>query len=110
MMLNLRLIRVAKGLSQADAARMLGISTSKLCQWEKGFRRPSKDDLRMLSEKYNVSIDFLLDRNIEKDVNEDLERKLSAVLAKVPNVKTDLITDVNDYVASIIERQSANNQ
>lgn len=105
-MLNLRLLRVSKGLSQAQAARMLGISSSKLCQWEKGFRRPTVNDLRMLSEKYNVTIDFLLDRNVEKDINPELEKKLSAVLAKVPRVKTDLITNVKEFVDKIIERQT----
>jgi len=36
-------VRQAAGLSQADVAKVLGVTTSAVCRWERGQRTPRAD-------------------------------------------------------------------
>lgn len=67
---NIKLIREINNYSQAQAARIIGISRARLCQYEKGHRYPPIKTLIQMSKVYNVSTDFLLGNvnNNEKEV------------------------------------------
>lgn len=53
-------LRQGRGLSQADLARRLNISTSAVGMYEQGRREPSVDTLIALSREFGVSLDYLL--------------------------------------------------
>lgn len=57
---NLCAVREAKKLSQAQAARALGISRQRLCQWEKGRKAISVNNLAMLADFYAVKFDVFI--------------------------------------------------
>lgn len=57
---NLRRLRDEKGVNQKDVAEFLKISRQAYSYYELGKRDPSNETLRMLSEYFNVSIDYLL--------------------------------------------------
>ena len=57
---NLLLLRKEKGLTQKDVADHLGISRQAYANYECGNREPDIGTLKMLSEYFGVSIDFIL--------------------------------------------------
>ena len=61
-MLNKRIasLRLSRGMSQAELARRLNISTSAVGMYEQGRREPSVDTLIALSREFGVSLDYLL--------------------------------------------------
>lgn len=59
-MLGLRQIRKKKGLSQMKVAMDLSISREALSYYENGKRNPDLQMLRLLSDYFDVSIDFLI--------------------------------------------------
>ena len=67
---NLRSIREDKDIKQKDIAKYLSVSQNTYSQYETGVISLTAEVLIKLSDYYNVSIDFLLDRtdnpNIQK--------------------------------------------
>ena len=59
-MIGLREIRKKKGYSQLKVAMDLSISREALSYYENGKRSPDINMLVLLSEYFNVSIDFLI--------------------------------------------------
>lgn len=53
-------LRQNYGLSQAELAQKLHISTSTVGMYEQGRREPSVDTLILLSQIFDVSLDYLL--------------------------------------------------
>ena len=53
-------LRQGFGLSQAELAKRLHISTSAVGMYEQGRREPSVDTLIALSKEFGVSLDYLL--------------------------------------------------
>lgn len=53
-------LRNAVGLTQNDVAEALGLSRQAVSRWETGTVRPTVENLRALSQLYDVSLDYLL--------------------------------------------------
>lgn len=53
-------LRKGKNLSQLELSEILHISRQAISRWEVGAAVPTTDNLRVLSELYGVSIDYLL--------------------------------------------------
>jgi len=53
-------------LSQAELASKLGISNKAISKWESGVAKPTVDKLAPLSKILNVSIEDLLNKQINK--------------------------------------------
>ena len=52
--------RVVQNISQAAAARHLGVSASKLANWESGLHFPDQDALDLFCDIYEVPTDWVL--------------------------------------------------
>ena len=67
MRLTEKLTRLRKehGFSQLDLAERLSVSRQAISKWEVGTAVPTTDNLRVLSELYGVSIDYLLSDDAE---------------------------------------------
>lgn len=63
-------LRKQKGLTQLDLAEQLHVSRQAISRWEVGAAVPSTDNLKVLSELYGVSVDYLLNDN-SKAVSEE---------------------------------------
>ncbi len=61
-------LRKQKGLTQIDLAEKLNVSRQAISRWEVGTSVPSTDNLKVLSELYGVSVDYLLKSNPDTDV------------------------------------------
>lgn len=55
-MISLRAARVNKGLSTAEVARELRVSTNSVSKWETGAVKPTLATAKMLCELYDVDI------------------------------------------------------
>lgn len=52
--------RILNDISQEEMAQQLNVPTEDLISWEKGEKMPSDDELKILSKKFNVSVNTLL--------------------------------------------------
>ena len=71
-MKNLKSIRTKKRISQINLQIKTGIEQSTLSKYELGKRLPTCDNLMILAEFFNTSLDFLMDLT---DVEEPYPRK-----------------------------------
>lgn len=61
-MLNMKLARIAKGMSQSDLADKIGVKSYIISRYETGVNYPSVETLLRISEVLEVSVDYLLGR------------------------------------------------
>ena len=66
---NLRLLRKKRGLTQIALQMETGIEQALLSQFETGKRIPPTDTLMILADYYNVSIDYILKRTENPEIN-----------------------------------------
>ena len=75
--MNIKEIRLRKGLTQADVAAALGVSSVVYSRYETGKRQPSIDMLIQMADIFGVTVDFLLGRqDIEDSTLSDYELQL----------------------------------
>ncbi len=61
-MLNqrIRILRQARGLSQVELARILGVTKQSVSNWENDNIQPSIEMLKKIAQTFGVSADYLL--------------------------------------------------
>lgn len=65
-MKNIKLIRVLKDYTQLKVQLATGINQSVISKYEQGTILPTGENLIILAEFYNTSVDFLLDLTDEQ--------------------------------------------
>lgn len=65
--MNIKDIRTRKGLTQAEVASALGVSSVVYSRYETGSRQPSIDILIQLADIFGVTVDYLLGRQEIED-------------------------------------------
>ena len=68
---KLKMYRTHKGLSQEKIAEMLDVSRQAVTKWEANQTTPSSDNLIALAKLYEVSLDELIGRESETNVDEE---------------------------------------
>ncbi|MBQ9952408.1 MAG: helix-turn-helix transcriptional regulator [Clostridia bacterium] len=66
---NLRKLRKERGLTQLSLQMKTGIEQALLSKYETGERIPPTDTLILLADFYNVSIDYILCRTDNPEIN-----------------------------------------
>lgn len=66
---NLRALRKSHGLSQLSLQMKTGIEQALLSKYETGARIPPTETLLILSDFYGVSIDYILKRTENPEIN-----------------------------------------
>jgi transcriptional regulator with XRE-family HTH domain len=66
--MELKILRIRAGMSQAAAAEKLGVSQAAVCSWEKGDYKPSPAQRDKLAEAYGVSLAEIV-KALEEDHN-----------------------------------------
>ena len=84
---KLTILRKSKQLSQAQVAEALDVSRQAISNWETGAVLPSTDNLKSLSQLYQVPVDRLLN----SDNNIDLFTASAAETSKVSNTNGRLV-------------------
>ena len=54
-------MRVTVGLSQADVAKVLGITQGAISMWESGDSKPAIDKIQQLADLYKVTVQDIVD-------------------------------------------------
>lgn len=80
-MLKLKTLRKQKGITQSKLAEKLGISRSTIAMYETNSSEPDLETLSAIAAFFNVSIDYLLDRNIDDNVQ---GLKINRSVVKIP--------------------------
>ncbi len=68
-MKNIKFIRVSRDITQLKVQMDTGISQSTISKYETGESVPTVENLMLLADYYNVSLDYLMDRT--KDPKQD---------------------------------------
>ncbi len=66
-MKNIKLIRVINDYTQLKVQMETGISQSMLSKYESGDLLPTTENLMILADFYNTSLDFLMDLTDQKE-------------------------------------------
>ncbi len=66
---NLRKLRKEKGITQINLQMKIGIEQALLSKFESGERTPPTESLIRLADFYNVSIDYILCRTDNPQIN-----------------------------------------
>lgn len=88
---RIRKYREELQLSQKEFAKLIGVSNSRVSNWEQGINRPDADLLANICRVLNVSPSILLDVHLTDDDLSNQERKV----IKAYRSKTDLQQAVN---------------
>ena len=59
---RIRMLRKENNLKQEEAAKLLGLSISSYCRYERGEREPDASVLWRMADLFGVSIDYLVGR------------------------------------------------
>lgn len=59
---TLKMLRLARGLTQQELAKQLGLSPVTISGYELGLREPSIEMLERIADYFGVSVDYLLGR------------------------------------------------
>lgn len=97
---RLKQLREAKGLSQSEVAKIMGVGRTTYLKWENGENQPTRK-LDQLSQFFDVSIDYLLGKSdVKKIKSKNPSNKgvripvLGRVVAGIP---IDAIEEIIDY-------------
>jgi transcriptional regulator with XRE-family HTH domain len=73
--LGLRIVRLreAKGWSQADLANRMGVPRSRLSKWERGLNAPPFQDLPLLADTLEVSVEEVISGRTPLSTKQRLE-------------------------------------
>ena len=63
---NLKKLRKVNNITQAELAQQMNVSLTTVSNWETGFSKPDVEQLKRLAEIFNVSTDYLLGINYNK--------------------------------------------
>ena len=88
---RIRKYREDRKLSQIQLAELIGVSNSRVSNWEQGINRPDADILAELCRALQVSPSELLDVRLSTDELNDQERKV----IQAYRTKTELQQAVN---------------
>lgn len=87
---KLKQLRKSRNLKQDDVAHLFGISRGSVSNWEKDRRKPNINQLEVLANFYNVSLDFFAEDVKKDEVVELLDRARKIMSdASVPNEKKE---------------------
>ncbi|MDE6059673.1 MAG: helix-turn-helix domain-containing protein [Clostridia bacterium] len=58
--IRLKELRNEKNLTQAEVAKIFGVSKTTICQWETSKQEPSLNDVLAIAKFFEVTTDYLL--------------------------------------------------
>lgn len=77
--MRLKELRIKRNLSQYQVGKVVNRSGQTILNWENGIYDPSVDDLILLADSFDVSVDYLVERKEKKNEVNDLCNELYKV-------------------------------
>lgn len=85
--IRIRKFREAQKISQKELAQRIGVSNSRISNWEQGLNRPDADILAKLCQALNVSPSELLNVHLSDEELTEQERRLLAAYRGKPELQ-----------------------
>lgn len=104
---KLCVLRNQSGLSQEQLSEKMGVSRQAVSKWESGVTLPETDKIILLSDLFNVSIDFLLRDELINRSQDDLDRVVFKFLGsaqEMDDISKDLISIMQDGIIDDSEK------
>jgi len=80
---NLRAARKAKGLTQAEVAKAIGLTQNGYSYWENGKSKIDREQLLKLATLFDVSTDYLLGKETPTPVaGDELDRNIIRIIGR----------------------------
>ena len=92
----LKELRIKKGLKQSELAELLNISQQAYQRYEAGTSEPNADGFTILANFYGVTIDYLLDREVDADTYTRQIESLSPEHQKIAIAFLHMLHDVDE--------------
>ena len=82
---NILKLRKEKGLSQEELAEKLNVTRQTISNWELGETQPTPSQLKVLSKIFQISIDKILDNDIENSLVDKVSNteKLAGTIIRI---------------------------
>lgn len=95
---RIRKYREARGISQIQLAERLGISNSRVSNWEQGINRPDADILAEMCRVLEVSPSELLDVHLSTDELDEKEKQVIKAYRSKPELQqaVDILLGISD--------------
>lgn len=113
---NLKAARKAKGMTQAEVARAIGLTQNGYSYWENGKAKIDKDQLVKLAELFEVSTDYLLGVDPQPSSNSVTEDDIKAAFFNgadptlTPEERDAMWEDAQEYFRFKIEQRRRKQQ
>lgn len=94
-------IRIKNNLTQKDFALILGVTPQAVSKWENGKNIPDISTLKIISEKYNVNIDEIINGSFNENKKENKNIKYVIIIIGILIVIiTSIILIINNHPKS----------
>nr|WP_302887354.1 helix-turn-helix transcriptional regulator [uncultured Romboutsia sp.]DAM61416.1 MAG TPA: Repressor protein CI [Caudoviricetes sp.] len=105
---KLKELRLEKKINQSELGEKIGISPSTVGMYERDQRFPDKDILGKIADYFEVSVDYLLGRTDERNLNKEkpkLDPGIKTIAAHRVNPYEDIseegINKINEYIEMV---------
>lgn len=95
-------LRKAKGMSQEDLASNITVSRQAISKWELGEAVPDTNNIVQLCKIFGVSADYLLNDNIESNMDIPVVRENRSQLTRQYNLKLWVVLIGTVVIISVI--------
>lgn len=83
---NIRFLRIDAGLTQKELAEKLNVGQSTVCQWESGKCYPTAQMIKVMSEYFGISADFILGISENKEGDSGLDEEVEECIVLLDNL------------------------
>lgn len=108
---KLKDLRLERGLTQPDLAKLIGVSNGSISFWENGLNTPRADIINKLAKALNTTPEFLLNtdtENINDTIPQDELLLLKAYRAMSPGKKKALFNMLDIDESAIAQTKITN--
>ena len=99
-------LRKENGLTQKQFADELNLSTTTVASWEKEVKKPSFEVLILISEKFNVSLDWLCETRRNAGYSAKIP-DIDKLKNKIEEAVEDFLFEVGEYIDSVDEKNES---
>lgn len=96
-------LRKRSGYTQSELGKLLKISKSTICMYELGERMPDYDMMKSISNIFNVTMDYLYEKETNTGLTET-ERLLLELFRQIPEDQQRVFLDMGRVYANSLKK------